>query len=241
MNLTILLAGETPAPMRKTFAPYQELFVSMFSATAKPFTFDTVDILAGEQIPSPGTLEAVVITGSSASVYDNKEWLEPLRRFIRSAHKINLAMLGVCFGHQIIADALGGTVDKSEKGWGLGTHLYQVTGANPCVKNLPARLAVPASHQDQVIVRPKGSEVFLRSSFTPNAGLVYANATTLSVQPHPEFSAAYAAGLCRVRRHNPLSDNQVEAAIESLNQPLDNGVVARMLADFLLAAAPFRK
>ncbi len=241
MKLTILLVGENPVPMREGFAPYQQLFVSMFSATAKPFTFEIVDILGGEQIPAPNRLEAAIITGSSASVYDNTQWLEPLRRFIRLAHKTSLPMLGVCFGHQIIADALGGTVAKSENGWGLGRQLYQVQNINTFTKNLPAKLAVPASHQDQVIVPPEGCEVFLASEFTPNAGLVYANATTLSVQPHPEFTAAYAAGLCEVRRNNPLSDDQVDAAITSLNQPLDNALVAQMLADFLFEAKNFRK
>jgi len=241
MKLTILQLGQTPASMRDNFAPYHEMFVSMFSSVGETYGYEIVDIPSGQEIPSPNDLEAALITGSAASVYENLEWMEPLRIFVRNAHKINLPMLGICFGHQIIAAALGGKVEKSAKGWGLGRHLYQVQNINAFTKKLPDQLAVPASHQDQVIVAPKETEVFLSSSFTPNAGLIYANKTTLSLQPHPEFSVAYASALSEVRRNNPLSENQVDSAIESLKGPLDNDHVARMLADFLFAAEKIRK
>ncbi len=227
--------------MRGNFAPYHEMFVLMFSCVGETYGYEIADIPSGQKIPQPDDLEAVLITGSAAGVYEDLEWMEPLRKFVRDAHKINLPMIGICFGHQIIADALGGKVEKSEKGWGLGRQLYQVQNINAFTKNLPAELAVPASHQDQVIVAPKETKVFLASGFTPNAGLVYANGTTLSLQPHPEFSGAYASGLCEARRNNPLSETQVDNALESLKGPLDNKLVAKMLAEFLLAAEKLRK
>ncbi len=241
MKLTILQVGRTPPAMVKDFAPYHEMFAAMFCAVGASFTYQIIDILNGQKVPDPNDLEAAVVTGSAASVYDNLEWMKPLRAFIRSAHNINLPMLGICFGHQMIAAALGGKVEKSEKGWGLGRHLYKVKHNNSFTQNLPAEIAVPASHQDQVIAAPRAAKVFLASQFTPNAGLIYDNGTTLSVQPHPEFSVAYASALAGVRRNNPLSENQVDKAIESLRQPLDNNHVATMLAGFLSQAEKIRK
>jgi len=241
MKLTILQVGRTPPAMVENFAPYHEMFAAMFSAVGVSFTYQIIDVLNGQKVPDPNDLEAAVVTGSAASVYDNLEWMKPLRVFIRSAHNINLPMLGICFGHQMIADALGGKVEKSEKGWGLGRHLYQLEHNNAFTRNLPDELAVPASHQDQVTVAPKETKVFLASQFTPNAGLVYDNGTTLSLQPHPEFSVAYASALARIRRNNPLSEDQVDKAIESLRQPLDNNHVATMLAGFLSEAEKIRK
>ncbi|VAW22603.1 Para-aminobenzoate synthase, amidotransferase component [hydrothermal vent metagenome] len=223
------------------FAPYHEMFAAMFSAVGADFDYRIVDVLNGEKIPDHDDLEVAVVTGSAASVYENLEWMAPLREFIRSAHKSSLPLLGICFGHQIIADSLGGIVEKSDKGWGLGRHLYKVGHNNSFTKNLPDELAVPASHQDQVITAPKGARVFLSSEFTPNAGLVYDNGTTLSLQPHPEFSVAYASALAGVRRNNPLSENQVDDAIASLKEPLDNNHVATMLAGFLAEAEKIRK
>ncbi len=241
MKLTILQLGQTPKAMSGKFAPYHEMFGAMFGAVGANFTYQVVDVLNGEKVPNPKDLQAVVVTGSAASVYEDLQWIEVIRLFIRSAHNSNLPMLGICFGHQIIADALGGVVEKSAKGWGLGRHIYQVHDNNAFSKNMPGEIAVPASHQDQVIVAPKAAKVFMASKFTPNAGLIYDNGATMSIQPHPEFSAAYASGLCEVRRNNPLSENQVDSALASLKEPLDNDHMARMLADFLLQAKKLRK
>ncbi len=227
--------------MAGNFPPYHEMFGAMFSAVGASFSYQIIDVLNGQKIPDPDDLEAAVVTGSAASVYQNLEWMKPLKAFIRSAHNSNLPLLGICFGHQIIADALGGVVEKSDKGWGLGAHTYQVKNINGYTKNLPGELTVPASHQDQVISAPKAAKVFLSSGFTPNAGLIYDNGTTLSVQPHPEFSGAYASSLAAIRRNNPISENQVDSAIASLKGPLDNDQVATMLAGFFLEAEKLRK
>ena len=99
-------------------------------------------------------------------------------------------MVGVCFGHQLIAQALGGTVRKSEKGFGLGRHVYDVAEGNGLIDG--PQIALACSHQDQVITPPAGATTILSSDFTPYAGLLYAGGTTLSVQAHPEFPSALA-------------------------------------------------
>jgi GMP synthase-like glutamine amidotransferase len=185
----------------------------------------------GAPCPDPADLEGIVITGSAAGVYDDLPWLDPLRAFIRDAYGKRTPMLGVCFGHQIMADALGGDVRKSEKGWGLGRHTYAVTTRPGFMRAAPAALAVACSHQDQVIVPPEEAEVILTSDFTPNAGLSYRNGAALSFQPHPEFADDYTIALAEMRR-GKAPDDVVETALASIAKPSDSGEVAGYIGQF---------
>lgn len=236
MKLTILLAGENPPALRDDFGPYADKFKRMFLQADASFSFDQIEVHAGEKIPEPKELEAVIVTGSAAGVYDDLEWMEHLRVFIRKAHDANLPMLGICFGHQIIADALGGKVIKSPKGWGLGRHVYQMQTVPDFFPDSTENIAIAASHKDQVVTPPVGAKIFLSSSFTPNAGLLYANGTTMSMQPHPEFEIEYSGAIFELRRGNPLSEDEVEAAIKSLQNPIDNDLVGLALAGFFKSA-----
>ena len=236
MKITILLAGENPDSLRAEFGRYSAKFENMFSKVTSKFTFEPVEMFAGAKFPDISKLEAVVITGSAFGAYDTPPWMEPLRKFIRAAYAKNVPMLGICFGHQIMADALGGKVVKSEKGWSVGRHVYRLDDCPECFMEGPEEMAIAASHQDQIVVAPEGARVFLSSDFTPNAGLIYNNGVTMSLQPHPEFEISYSAAICNLRRNNPLNDAQVDAALNSLELPLDNDFVANALAKFFLSA-----
>ena len=105
--------------------------------------------------------------------------------FIRAAKASK--MVGVCFGHQIMAEALGGHVVKSDKGWGAGLHHYRIVHAEPWMDDART-VAVPASHQDQVVVQPPNTEIVAASDFTPYAALAWTDRPAISFQFHPEFS-----------------------------------------------------
>ncbi len=158
--------------------------------------------------------------------------MEPLREFIRGAYAQKTPMVGICFGHQIMADALGGDVRKSEKGWGLGRHVYGVTSRPDFLGGTLPEFAIACSHQDQVIVPPDGAEVFLSSNFTPNAGLLYRNGAALSLQPHPEFDDDYTVALAELRRGKTPDDN-IERALTSMTRASDSDEVAGYLGSFL--------
>lgn len=233
MKLTILQTGDVPAPLRSQFGPYPAMFEKMFDSTGGRFTYEVVRVHDGAALPDPATITAAVITGSAAGVYEDHEWLAPLRAFIRAAYAERTPMVGVCFGHQIMADALGGDVRKSEKGWGLGRHVYGPT-ANGLLGAAGPELAVACSHQDQVIVPPAEAEVILSSDFTPNAGLLYRNGAALSFQPHPEFEDDYTLALAEMRR-GKAPDAVVDDAVASVSRASDSGFVARRIAEFLTA------
>lgn len=235
MKLTIFHAGLAPEPLRDRFAPYPEMYRAMFEGVGAGFDYDTVRTWANETPPDPVTLDAVLITGSSAGVYEQHDWLPPLRDFIRRAYAAGTPMVGICFGHQVIADALGGEVRKSEKGWGLGRHVYDVVARPAFLATEAPGLAIACSHQDQVITPPAEAEVFLASEFTPNAGLAYRNGRIVSLQPHPEFTDEYALALAELRRGR-APDAVVDRAIASLSTPSDSRDMARWLAGFLRGA-----
>ena len=231
MKLTIIQTGDVPAPLRARFGPYRKMFEAMFDGTGQDFSYDMVAVSDGEPFPDPGRLQAILITGSAAGVYDDLPWLEPLRAFIRKGYGARTPMLGICFGHQIMADALGGDVRKSDKGWGLGRHSYEVVARPDFMRRAPAALAIACSHQDQVIVPPAQAEVILRSDFTPNAGLVYRNGAALSFQAHPEFADDYTLALAELRR-GKAPDEVVDRALASVEKPSDSVEVAGYIGQF---------
>jgi GMP synthase-like glutamine amidotransferase len=234
MKLTIIQPTDVPEPLRQRFGPYNAMFHRMFEPSG--FAFETIKLADGQPLPDPSGPEAVLITGSSAGVYDTHyAWMEPLRQFIRGAYASKTPMLGICFGHQIVADALGGDVRKSEKGWGLGRHVYAVKSRPAHVGGKLPEFAIACSHQDQVIVPPAEAEVFLSSDFTPNAGLVYRNGATMSLQSHPEFADDYTVALAEMRR-GKAPDELIDTAIASVARPSDSAEMAGYLGAFLKQA-----
>lgn len=230
-HITIIETGLVPQKYREQHGSFPDMFKRMIRAEDPSATVDVVSIPNGDALPDPGKLEAVLITGAAAGVYDGLDWIAPLEDFVRTAYAKKTPMVGICFGHQLIAQALGGTVRKSDKGWGIGRHVYQVLPENGVVDG--EAVAVAASHQDQVIEAPDDALTILSSEFTPHAGLLYANGATLTVQPHPEFDAAFAQVCCDLR-DGKAPEDVVAAARASLAEPMDSaklgGAITRFLA-----------
>ncbi|KYK45607.1 type 1 glutamine amidotransferase [Bradyrhizobium sp. 191] len=230
-RITIIETGLVPQEHRERHGSFPDMFARMIRTEDPTATVDVVSIPNGDAVPDPRQVEAILITGAAAGVYDELDWMAPLEDFVRKAYTNKTPMVGVCFGHQLIAQALGGTVRKSDKGWGLGRHIYQVLPENGVVDG--DVVAIAASHQDQVIEPPNDALTILSSDFTPHAGLLYANGATLTVQPHPEFDVAFAQVCCELRE-GKAPDDVVATARASLGQPLDNaklgGAITRFLA-----------
>ncbi len=233
-RVTIIETGIVSPKNRERHGSYPQMFARMIGAADASVTFDTVSIAAGASLPDIEELEAILITGSSAGVYDELDWIAPLEAFVRTAHEKKVPMVGVCFGHQLIAQALGGTVRKSEKGWGLGRHVYDVAPGNSLIEG--ADIAIACSHQDQVITPPVGAATILSSDFTPHAGLLYSG-TTFSVQPHPEFTVGFALACCEmVRSRGGAPDSVVASAEASLAEQLKSARLGGVITRFLTGA-----
>lgn len=230
-HITIIETGLVPPEHRERHGSFPDMFARMIRAADPTATVDVVSIPNGDTLPDPRKVEAILITGAAAGVCDALDWMAPLEDFVRKAYVNQTPMVGVCFGHQLIAQALGGSVRKSEKGWGIGRHVYQVLPENGVIDG--ETIAIPCSHQDQVVEAPSDALTILSSEFTPHAGLLYANGTTLTVQSHPEFDVEFAQVCCDLR-DGKAPDDVVLAARASLAQPLDNaklgGAITRFLA-----------
>jgi len=234
MKLTIIETGLVPEPIRGDFEDYPAMFRQMMAGVGN-FEFDTVSVIKGETLPDPGTLEAVMITGSPAGVYDDEAWIGPLSDFIRAGADARLPQVGICFGHQILAEALGGKVVKSDKGWGVGRHTYDVVACPRFIQEAcPPSVSAAVSHQDQVVALPPGADVIAASDFTPFAGLYYPDAPALSFQCHPEFADGYSAALYSLRRPR-IGETLTDQALESLEIEGDHTRLARWTAEFLNA------
>ena len=228
MKIGILETGSPPEPLGERFGSYPQMFARLLGPA-----FDTraYDVRAGEWPDGPEDHEAYVITGSSSGVYDGDPWIAALMDFLRQARG-RTRLVGVCFGHQAMAEAFGGKVIKSPKGWGAGLHRYDVLHREPWMDEA-ASIAVPASHQDQVVERPPEARVIAASDFTPFGMLEYDDQPAISIQLHPEFDPAYATALIESRRGTRYSDEVADAAIASLRQPNDRGRVAEWIRRFL--------
>jgi len=230
-TITIIETGVISLPNRALHGSFPQMFERLLGEADPSASFVTVRLADGEALPDPAGLEAILLTGSPAGVYDDLDWIAPLERFVRAAYEAKIPMAGICFGHQLIAQALGGTVRKSEKGWGIGRHVYDVVPGNGVIDG--EKIAIAASHQDQVIAPPTGATTIFRSEFTPHAGLLYANGTAMSVQPHPEFTVPFAHVCCDKAGQNSAPEALVATAKASLDQPLDNAGLGRAIARFL--------
>ncbi|OKO76136.1 glutamine amidotransferase [Bradyrhizobium sp. NAS80.1] len=230
-RITIIETGQVPQKYRERHGSFPDMFERMVRAEDPAATVEIVSIPNGDALPDARKLEAILITGAAAGVYDGLEWIAPLEDFVRTAYANKTPMVGVCFGHQLIAQALGGTVRKSDNGWGIGRHVYRVLADNGVIDG--EEVAIACSHQDQVIEAPHDALTILSSDFTSHAGLLYANGTTLTVQPHPEFDVEFAQVCCDLR-DGKAPDDVVATARESLAQPMDHaklgGAITRFLA-----------
>ena len=229
MRIAILETGEPPGDLEQRFGDYPQMFEALLSGGDR--TFQAYDIQKGDY-PAPDTFDALVVTGSPAGAYDPLPWIAPLEDFLRANDQV--PMVGICFGHQIMAQAFGGKVVKSDKGFGVGLHHYDVASRESWMDDVDA-FAIPASHQDQVVELPPQSHVVARSAFTPIAALAYDGRPAISFQGHPEFDAPFATALIGSRKGERIAHDRAEAAIESLKQANDNPQVGRWIVNFLEA------
>lgn len=225
-TIAVLETGRPPSALQPDHGDYPSMFADLLGDAFQTRSFD---VQAGD-LPEPAAFDGAIITGSAAGVYEDHAWIPPLLDWIRDARG-RTRLVGVCFGHQAMAQALGGRVEKSGSGWGVGLHRYRVVEVQPWMALAPAEIALSASHQDQVVARPADARVILASDFTPFAGLAWGD-DAISMQPHPEFTRAFTGALVEGRRGR-IEDVVVNRAVSSLEADDDRAVVGAWIKGFL--------
>ena len=229
MTLGILQTGKPPSSLIPRFGGYADMFKDLLGADRDYAMFD---VETGQLPGAADACDAYLVTGSPAGVYDDLPWIAPLEAFLRGA-KGRAKLVGVCFGHQIMAQAFGGRAEKSAKGWGLGLQSYDVWETADWMTDA-APFAVTVAHQDQVTQVPPGARALAGNAFTENGLLSYTDQPAISMQCHPEFSVEFARALFDERSERLALGHQALDAIDSLNAPSDRERVGRWIDRFLL-------
>lgn len=232
MRLGILKTGRPPSACIPRFGTYPDMFRRLLGEDAYDYAVFAAD--EGELPASPTACDAYLVTGAAVGVYDPLPWIGELKGFLNAA-KGQAALIGICFGHQIMAEAFGGKVIKSPKGWGLGEQDYRVLQRQTWMDEGPA-FRLPASHQDQVVELPPGAAVIAGNDFTPMGALAWRDQPAISMQLHPEFEPAYACALIENRRGSRYAADQADHALASYAQPDDRARVGVWLKNFLQSA-----
>lgn len=220
MKIGILQTGRAPDALIDKTGDYDAFFRRLLGG--HDFDFETFAVLDGEFPKGPEEADGWLVTGSRFGVYEGHDWIAPLEELIRAIHGQNRPMIGVCFGHQVIAQALGGKVAKFDGGWAIGPTTYDLNGE---------KVTLNAWHQDQVIEKPQSATAVGANSFCENAMLAYGD-TIWTVQAHPEFQSDFVGDLIDARGRGVVPDSVLDAAKDKLNARIDSGKIAAFMAAF---------
>ena len=202
----------------------------MFAALLPDFSFRYYEAHRGQLPASATECDAWMCTGSKYSVYDGTPWIAELAAFIRSVDK---PYVGICFGHQMLAHAMGGEVAKAKQGWGVGILPLNVLKKESWMEPAMPQVRIQHMHQDQVQRLPEGS-ILLGESAHCKVGMFRVGETKLGIEGHPEFTVEYGAALISARRKQIGA--QTDRALNSLKEKSDGPVVGRWIGRFLKRA-----
>ncbi len=231
MKLGILKTDTVRPEWVPEFGEYPDMFVALLGELDPGMEFAVYDVENGQYPADIDEVEAYLITGSKSSVYDDKDWIHQLMDFVRELDRRQKKVVGICFGHQLVAQALGGRVEKSLKGWGVGLNRYRFDALPSWHDGLSSEVAILASHQDQVVEQAVGSKALAGSDFCSNA-VCQVGSHMLTFQGHPEFVPGYCESIMNFRREL-IGETAYETGMASLSTRPEGQRVARWFLNFL--------
>ena len=236
MHVGILQADQVDPELRSRFGDYPAMFVNTIGEGMDHMpTFEFFDVRRDHYPHHIDDCNGYLITGSRASVYDDEPWIARLIGFVGELHDAKARTVGICFGHQLVAQALGGAVGRAPGGWGVGVHTWTVVRHESWMRPAKREFRLLASHQDQIETLPPGARLLASSTFCPHAAFAIGD-HMLALQGHPEFTKAYAEFLMHKRR--AALGAAFEPGMRSLDQTTDAGAIARWIAQFLGSGTP---
>lgn len=230
-RLGLLTCDRLWEPLRSAHGDYAEMYSALLRATGAEFELVSFAVHAGELPPRSDVCDAWLVSGSRASAFENRPWITSLLDFVRATHTAGVRQVGICFGHQVLAHALGGRVERASGGWGLGNVELTLRDRAAIPSNVPDRPRLFMAHQDQVIKLPPGAAWLAEAPHCPHAMFVLDD-SALGIQPHPEFSAEFMRDMTLDHSLN-LPEALRAQALASYAAPVDSLVVGDWIARFL--------
>ena len=225
MKVSVLETGKLPEDLENRFGDYPKMFSDLFDELSVSYEMKSFDLINNEFPKNMDDTDLWLITGSSFGVYEKIGWIDKLKNLVQEIYNIKTPLVGICFGHQVIADALGGKVEKSLKGWGVGVHKYERKLNPEWSETVGDFFSGYVSHQDQVIVKPENAYSIYGSDFCPNCILCYDDIdkpVAVSIQSHPEFKKDCLEMIIQRRLGQTISTNIGNKGLESLKENIDN-------------------
>ncbi|STX37818.1 glutamine amidotransferase-related protein [Legionella feeleii] len=231
MNLGLLQCDEVQEKFAPVHGRYPDMFARLLKKADPSLEFVVYDVRQGELPITIDTCDAYLITGSRHGVNDDLPWIRVLEDFVLQLNNAAKKVIGICFGHQLIAKALGGEVIKSPKSWGVGMSQNKMTQQKPWMIPQRDNFKLLVSHQDQVVTLPLNAEILAGSDFCPFYMLQFGD-NLFTIQGHPEFTKAYSQALIE-DRERILGKECYEQGLKSLQQDADDELIAQWIINFL--------
>lgn len=234
MRIGILQADVLREELQPTFGQYPKMFESVLGTAAhksgRDIAFRVYDVRCNEYPEDLDDCDGYIITGSRHSVYDDLPWIQTLRNHVGTLHEARKKLVGICFGHQLIAHALGGEARAARNGWAVGVHRMRVVAPHDSMTPPKLSVSLLSSHKDQVAALPPHARLLGATDFCPKASFALGD-HILTFQGHPEFSKPYAEALMRARE--ALIGDAFAPGIASLAEATDETVVAHWIVNFI--------
>lgn len=233
MKIGLLQCDSVMDSLQAKHGDYPAMFRQLFKDVDDSVELTVFNVIEGEYPKDIHAFDGYITTGSRHGAEDDLPWIKDLISFVQILYKESIKLVGICFGHQVIAKALGGQVVKSDKGWGVGVSVNEVANQLDWMQPAKPEMKLLVSHQDQVIRLPENSEVLAASDFCP-AYMYKVGECFLSVQGHPEFSKSYSNDLMESRRDR-IPHDVIETGQASLEQDIDDELMTQWIINFLRA------
>jgi GMP synthase-like glutamine amidotransferase len=238
MRIGILQCDSVAPDLQAEFGDYPDMFRKLLSSDGTAPDCRTYDLTRDEFPAATDECDAWLFTGSQWSVYDPDEWIVRAHAFARALHGDGRPTVGICFGHQLIARALGGEAQQAAAGWGVGVHTARILRPQPWMDPERPTLSLLVSHQDQVTAPPPGAQVLAGHEFCPY-DMLQIDDHVLTLQGHPEFERGYAQAIMD-RRREAIGEQTYFEGRASLASPIEPAIAAQWIHRFLARAGAAR-